>query len=232
MMRKSKEELSKKSKDFSERLKTVNAGLEKVYLCQRGQRFYLQATFPPKSGMGKWKQQEIATGAKADTEGFRKAKAKAHDLDSQLFKETFNWDDWLKDRQPIKHNLQTIGDWLDRFCEHYWQSREKTPSQEKNFKHDYLYYFHHLPSDQPISLELLRETAIANSKPETRKRQKFCKAFGALTRFAGVQSSMNDLARGYMLQPAIRSPQTSNNDRFEPELTATRLTPRARIICN
>ncbi|MDJ1185877.1 tetratricopeptide repeat protein [Roseofilum casamattae] len=48
----------------------------------------------------------------------------------------------------------------------------------------------------------------------------------------GEGNALGNLGNAYVLEPAIRSPQTSNKDHFEPGLSATGSSTRARIRCN
>ncbi|MEP0918652.1 hypothetical protein NC981_17620 [Leptolyngbya sp. DQ-M1] len=59
------------------------------------------------------------------------------------------------------------------------------PKSETTWKSNYLQPFTRLPHEKPLTAELLRQV-ILETEPDTRNRQKYCIAYEALAKFAGV----------------------------------------------
>ncbi len=58
--------------DFGEELGKINKSLDRVQIMQKGDRQYLRAVLPPKSGDGdKPKRYELSTGYGANSQGLR-----------------------------------------------------------------------------------------------------------------------------------------------------------------
>jgi integrase len=180
--------------DFREALGKTNAGLDRVQIRQKGDRLYLRATLPPKPDDGdKPKQYELSTGYGAHSEGLRFAKAKALEVEGQLLRDGFDWTPWLKGKQKPS---ETVGEWLKRFEENYWESREQSLAKLSTWKTSYLYPFSVLNPDDSLTPELLK-AEILKLSPGTRSRQIFCSAYQSLAKFAGLSTNFRELAKGY-----------------------------------
>lgn len=162
-------------------LDRLNAKLEKVKIRQKGNRLYLRATLPPKTGEGTWKQTDVRTGCPATDDGYKAAYAKAQKLESDLIFERFRWEDWGE----TSPEQTAIADWIDKFEKAYWQETEKNKSQEGRFHRDYLTHYNRLPQDEPITLESLRRILI-QFPPQSRTRKAAHGAYSRLARFAGI----------------------------------------------
>jgi integrase len=180
--------------DFGEELGKINAVLDRVQIRQKGDRVYLRATLPPKPGDGdKPKRYELSTGYRTNADGLRFAKAKALEIEGQLLREAFDWSPWLKVKEKPP---ETVGDWIARFEQNYWESRERSRSKLSTWQSSYQYPFSRLDSDQPLTIELLR-TKIIETTPGTRSRQLFCFAYQSLAKFAGLNANFQELAKGH-----------------------------------
>ncbi len=134
--------------DFREDLGKTNAALDKVQIRVKSDRLYLRATLPPKPGDGgKAKQYDLSTGYGAHAEGLRFAKAKALEIEGQLLREAFDWTPWLKGKQKPP---ETVGEWVRKFEEHYWHSRERSPSKLSTWEASYQYAFNRLNPNEPL----------------------------------------------------------------------------------
>ncbi|MEG4149432.1 hypothetical protein [Microcoleus sp. Pol12B5] len=180
-------------RDFGEALGKANVALDRVQIRQKGDRLYLRATLPPKPGEGdKPKRYELSTGYGAHAEGLRFAKAKALEIEGQLLREKFDWTPWLKGKQKP---AETVGEWVARFEQNYWESRERSLAKISTWKASYQEAFDRLNPQKILTEELLK-TEILKSQPETRTRQKLCFAYGAIARFAGIENKFSELAAG------------------------------------
>jgi integrase len=183
--------------DFREALGKTNTGLDRVQIRQKGDRLYLRATLPPKPGDGdKPKQYELSTGYGAHSEGLRFAKAKALEIEGQLLREAFDWTPWLKGKQKPP---ETVGEWLKRFEENYWESRERSLAKLSTWKTAFQYPFSRLDPDLPLTEELLK-TEILKRVPATKSREVFCTAYQSLAKFAGLNTNFRELGIGYKTQ--------------------------------
>jgi integrase len=169
-------------------LDRLNAKLERVKIRQKGNRLYLRATLPARTGTGKWSQTDVRTGCPATETGYKAAFGKAQKLESDLILERFNWDDWLGEKEqqlivPIHRNIETA---IQAFGDRHWESNPRTKDKEKYYHNDYGIAFNQLPLDEPLTVEVLRKTLI-KSEPDTRARQRNHNAYTALAKFAGLE---------------------------------------------
>ncbi|TAG98770.1 MAG: hypothetical protein EAZ18_00405 [Oscillatoriales cyanobacterium] len=180
-------------RDFGEELGRANKSLDKVQIRQKGDRLYLRATLPAKPGDGeKPKRYELSTGYGTHSEGLKFAKAKALEIEGQLLRENFDWTPWLKNKHKP---AETVREWLVKFEDNYWESREKSLAKLSTWKASYQEAFNRLDSEKPLTEGLLR-AEILTSKASTRTREKLCFAYGAIARFAGIEVKFSELAVG------------------------------------
>ncbi|MBD2653106.1 site-specific integrase [Synechocystis sp. FACHB-383] len=166
----------------------ANARLDRVKIRQKNNRLYLRATLPAKDGGERWKQTDVATGCPASEKGYKAALAKAQKMESDLIFERFNWDDWLGEKEqrlvvPLRKNIETI---IKGFADRHWEINPRTAAKEKYFYNDYGIAFNQLPLDEPLTVAVLR-TALVQSEPGTRARQRNHHAYTCLAKFAGLE---------------------------------------------
>lgn len=180
-------------RDFGEALGKTNTALDRVQIRQKGDRLYLRATLPPKPGDGnKPKRCELSTGYGAHPEGLKFAKAKALEIEGQLIREKFDWTPWLKGKHKP---AETVGEWVSKFENNYWESRERSLAKISTWKASYQEAFDRLDPEKPLTETLLR-AEILKSKAGTRTREKLCFAYGAIAKFAGLDVKFSELATG------------------------------------
>jgi hypothetical protein len=161
----------------------ANQRLHRVKLRQKGNRLYIRATLPSKAGLGTARY-ELPTGIPATPHGLKLALAKAQSLESDLLLERFNWDTWGQDQREDK----TIGDWLAEFVVWYWNTHDRTPSREKQFKLDYWTYYDPLPKGASLT-ELALTKILLQYQPSQRGRVHAHRALSKLARFARLELS-------------------------------------------
>ena len=182
--------------DFESQLARSNRQLERVRIRIKRKRLYLRATLPPKPGDGERpKQYDLPSGCAATPAGLKIAKAKAQEIESQLVRETFSWQPWLKgkDKPP-----ETVTEWLARLEEKHWELTPRNPTKENSWRKDYRLLLLRLPQKEPLTAEILKETILKETKPASRNRKAFCLAYRRLAEFAGIEGiDFRGLAAGY-----------------------------------
>ncbi|MBW4633331.1 MAG: hypothetical protein KME30_15975 [Iphinoe sp. HA4291-MV1] len=136
----------------NQRLKAAKA---RVLIEKRCDRLCLRATLPPKphTGKGRAFRQRISLGAKATIAGLQYAEQKAKLISAQLDLDKFDWAEWIE-QEPSQEDT-TIGEWVERFEEDYWNRVSRTPNKEENWKKDYAQVFSKLPAEKPLTLDSL-----------------------------------------------------------------------------
>lgn len=172
----------------------LKAGRVRVAVRVKGDRLYLRATLPPKPGspQQEYSQQEISLGVYANPAGLKRAKAEALQISSDVALGRFDWTKYIK----TKPSKQTTGDWIKAFEEDYFQRRARSPKSETTWDKDYRLPFTKLSPDRPLTAEVMLE-AIAQTKPDTRSRQRVCNAYAALARLAGIELDTSKLRGSY-----------------------------------
>lgn len=176
-------------KKEEERLKQVNVRLKSarigVTVFFKGNRLYLRATLPPKPGIDRERpyQQDLSLGIYASDEGIKQAEIEAKVLGSQLAKGTFAWADWLRGTQQLP---ETIGRWIARFEEDYFNRRAKTPEALSTWRCGYWSVYKKLPQDQKLTPGILK-ALINSTTPDTKTRRRTCDALKRLAEFAGLE---------------------------------------------
>jgi hypothetical protein len=166
-------------------IEEANGKLTRVKVRIKGNRLYLRATLPPKTGKGDPKQYELSTGLPNNTQGIKTALARAQRLESDLNLERFTWSDW-GEKDPEDPIL--IEEAIASFTKSYWERHQKTKSREKNFDIDYTRTFAYLPPDEPL-IEAVLKRILVQSNPKERLRARMYMAFGALARHFDVPLS-------------------------------------------
>lgn len=169
--------------DFSDRLSQANGRLKtaqiRVRVQRLGQKLYLRATLPPPPGSAKDRpyQQRIALNLPANPRGLSVAEQRARELGVSLENGSFSWSDWRGE------SAETVREWVERFCTE-WEGSPLT------WKTDYQQPFNKLPSDAPLTAELLRQTLmeVRELLPNSRAQLRAYNAFRQLAVFAGVST--------------------------------------------
>ncbi|MFM2431042.1 MAG: hypothetical protein RLZZ511_2255, partial [Cyanobacteriota bacterium] len=109
----------------NQRLKLAKS---RVKLFVRGERIYLQGTFPPKPGSDKTQdyQQHMALKVPANEDGFKQAEKEARIISGELLAKEFRWEKYIRpDRLPENKPCKR---WIAEFQEHYLARNELKPS--------------------------------------------------------------------------------------------------------
>lgn len=189
-------------------LKAVKAG---VSIKQIGDRLYLAATLPPKPGGGlsRPRNQRISLGIYANPAGFKRAKALAMRLSSELAMNSFEWGNWKE--EPTQPSVEkTVADWVAEFETEYFNRRSRTPQTQTTWDKDYKDSYSKLPQEAKLTPVLLRRTVERRSEPDSRTRQRVCTAFNALARFAGLECDLSPLRGKY--KPSAVNPRDLPSD--------------------
>jgi hypothetical protein len=167
-------------KKEEERLKQVNVRLKSarsgVTVFRKGNRLYLRATLSPEPGIDREQPYH-------SDEGIKQAEIEAKVLGSQLAKGTFAWADWLRGTQQLP---ETIGRWIARFEEDYFNRRAKTPEALSTWRCDYWSVYKKLPQDEKLTPGILK-ALINSTTPDTKTRRRTCDALKRLAEFAGLE---------------------------------------------
>lgn len=169
------------------RLKAHRVG---VRIEQIGEKLYLQATLPPRPGSIKAKphQQRLALGVGAHPRGVQLAEQEARKVGALLDCDEFDWTPYLKDWGNFP---QSVSEWLTRF-----ELEHKPRVNETTWKTEYVQVFRRLPSDKPLTAELMLEV-IGQTKNITRSRKRYCITLGKLAAFAGIELNAKPLQGSY-----------------------------------
>ena len=182
--------------ELLEKLQAFNQTLEKVSLRIKGDRFYVRGSqFPPKPG-SLVVRHEIPTGCKVSANGFKLAKAFALEIESKLIRHVFDWAPYLKEKQKPP---ESVGEWVQRLEIDHWLNTPRTLDKENTFYKNYGLIYRSLPSDAPLTINLLKTTIEDNTEPQSRTRQVYATAFIRLARFAelGSVEALTKLSKGY-----------------------------------
>jgi integrase len=185
----------KQSETFEASLRAVNAKLSRCKLVKHSERLYVRSSrFPPKPGSSS-KRSEFATGYRATAKELKLAEGMAIEIDGQLLRDKFTWEDWLKEKVA---KAETVHDWLERLKSDYFQRRERTTKSETTWTYSYWQYFQELPLNAELTEALLKGTLIKRYKGGSRSRQLCSVAYGMLAEFAGLSRvEITELGKGY-----------------------------------
>lgn len=185
----------------------LKAGKVGVSIEARGDRLCLRAIFPPKPGNAKSSpyQQRLTLHYRANPAGLKLAEQEARRIGVLLDSKTFNWAEFMPQSAP----QNTCSDWIARFEADYFSRRQRTPKSETTWRYDYLKVFSQLPSDEPLTLELL-DQVIRSKSPDTRTRKRFVDVCTRLATFAGMEPNFKPLKGNYA--PSKVSPRSLPSD--------------------
>lgn len=168
-------------------LEAINGKLKaagyKVVIVERSGRLHLRATLPPPPGSSKIApyQQRIALGLPVSNPALKIAEKRAREMGAMLLSGSFSWEKWRGD-----HPTQaTVAHWLDRFEQDYWARRRKDGQTQTTWEIDYRGPFRRLDPYSPLTHDHLLQTLLTTT-PDTRTRRRYCMAYAALAKFAGI----------------------------------------------
>lgn len=166
----------------------INPSLSRCKLYRRGNRLVVRGYFPPKPGHEgqSEKRHQLALNLTPTKAGVQAAVATAKEIDGQLILNKFDWRPWLK---PHEKAPELIGEWIARLEDDHWAKTPSTPNKINSWNKDYKAIFNKLPHQERLTLETLKETILASSKPGTRARRGWCLACVRLARFAEVEGA-------------------------------------------
>ena len=154
----------------------------RITIDQRKRLLSLRAIFPPILAKGETqsKQRRLPLGIPVSTFGISEAEKIAREVGRQLISRKFKWSEW--GQGAIAQT--SIGNWVSQYEKHYWQRREKSPSSRSTWRCDYDRPFSQLPQHKHLTVDLLIQTMVQRSKPDTRNRKRFYSAYVRLAKFA------------------------------------------------
>jgi hypothetical protein len=181
------------------RLKAARVG---VAIERNGGKLRLRATLPPRPGAVQTSphQQRLTLSIAASVEGVKQAEAKAREVGALLTQDKFNWIPYIKN--DIQAQPQTCGEWVSQFERQYFEQRKRTHKTETTWQGDYLAVFKTLPKDQALTPQLL-DRIIRAVEPDTKKRQRYCMALGALAKIAALNYDPSSLAGNYSPESVV-----------------------------
>jgi integrase len=173
------------------RLKSAKVGVKIEMI---GDRLYLRATLPPKPNSLKHEayQQRIALGVRANPVGIKEAEAEARKIGALLDCREFEWSGYLNETSAA----MTAGDWVSKFEVDYFTRRERNSKSQSTWRKNYWEALQRLPMDMPLTDEVLYKTVVLTT-PDTRTRQIYCMALGALAKFVGLEINLRKYSGTY-----------------------------------
>jgi integrase len=184
---------------FDDDLKAANADLKSlrsgVAIRRRGDRLSLRANLPPKPDSDRAEdfQQDVSLGIYANPAGLRQAIAQAKKMSSDVALGSFDWKEWGWSRAEDKY---TVAHWIEAFERHYFTDRVRDGKSETTWVKDYMQPFNKLPQDVPLTADIMLEV-IRAKEPNSRPRKRFCGAYAALAKLAGIPLDVSALRGNY-----------------------------------
>jgi integrase len=190
----------------------LKAGAVRVQIYRKGNKLYLQGTFPPKPGSTKTipHQQYLALGVSANPAGLKVTEAKAKEIAALLDLGRFDWTPYSKIKRDSGEKAQTVSEWLKRFEQHYFESRPRTPAKLNTFQKNYWAVLARMPGHEVLTATLIRETVLKESVAGSRNRQIFVMAYASLAKLAGIEVDLKSLKSDY--SPKSVSPRDLPTD--------------------
>ncbi|MBW4661021.1 MAG: integrase [Drouetiella hepatica Uher 2000/2452] len=169
----------------NDRLRVARLGVA-IEFRGKNLNIYLRATLPPQPGNDRLTpyQQRVALKMRASPESLKLAESQAKLIGAELNLGQFDWAKW---GGPEDEGL-TIGHWLEKFEAAFWGRRGRTNASETHWNQDYRFEFARLDKAVSLTTDLLIETLIAKTEPNSRTRQRCTKAYAALAKFAGLEA--------------------------------------------
>ena len=149
----------------------------------------LRATLPPKPGSDRDKpyQQRISLNTYDTESGLKYAKAEALKLAGLLDSHQFDWKSYkpeLFQDKPEKIVGKPCREWIKNFEQDFFDRGDRIFTTWK----DYRKAFKLLPGDQPLTLDLAKETILI-TEPNTKSRERATDKIVALCLFAGIENA-------------------------------------------
>ena len=174
---------------------------------QRGKRLNLRGRLPDRRDPGIERMQRLSLGLTADPEGLRDAEHTLHQVQRQLQRRQFNWDDWCTERSAA--SPPDLEDAVQSFEQAFFTDarRRRNPSGSRttwsSAYRPYLRRLQSLAGQQPISGGLLMQT-LSSYGDGSRSRQQCATALAALARHLDISLPENwrQEAGGYGLHRA------------------------------
>ncbi|WP_218081056.1 site-specific integrase [Anthocerotibacter panamensis] len=170
--------------EANQRLKAGRSGVT-IWLQPGRTKLYLRGIFPPKPGSERTTphQQALTLGLPANATGIKVAEGRAREIGGLLTQGKFDWANYLTPEQVVAK--ETVGHCVTTFEASYFSKRKRTPQTQTTWDGDYWMVYRTLPTEKVLTLDVLTAAALG-TEPDTRTRQRFCMALGALARFAGL----------------------------------------------
>ncbi|MCG9886463.1 MAG: hypothetical protein MH825_13020 [Cyanobacteria bacterium] len=162
----------------------------------------LTAPLPPKPGepAGLSKTRAIALGFPATVDAIRAAERLARRLSREILGGSFQWENW-----GTRAEKRAIADWIAEFEQFYFNRRRRTPKTLTTWEIDYYRPLKRLPLPEPLTPEILTQTLLRLTEPDTRSRQRMARAFQALADFARCPVDVRQYQGRY--GPAMAAPR-------------------------
>ena len=179
--------------DLRNRLEALNAQLAaqgtRLRIEQRGQSLNLRGPLPLQSTPSRSKVQRLSLGLRANHSGLREAEATLHEVQRQLERNRFNWDDWRSARCPASGpQVETAISSYEKFFFSDPRRRRSPAGSRTTWSGAYLPYLRRLQSidgDAPIDADLLLRT-LNSYEDGSRSRQQCATALAALARHLAI----------------------------------------------
>lgn len=162
------------------RLKGLPISLERV-----GGALYCRGMFPPKAGEIKPKQRRVAIELKATPDNLFEAVERCRSIGAQLIAKSWAWP--TTETAPVT-TAEFIAQHQQNYLERNLTPGKNRPDTLKHWQKDFGYVFSRLKQDRTPSIAECLTLAQA-TKPHTRTRQRYVKAFRQLLDLAGIDNS-------------------------------------------
>ncbi len=184
-------EISSRINQANGRLKAAKVSLR---IEQSGDRLCIRGTLPPKPGTAKTKphQQRIYLGLPANPLGISEAEKQARKIGALLACKDFDWQK-IAPRPQVR---LTVGHWIEKLQQDYFNTRARNRTTEKTWNHDYFGRLRKLPQEAELTPDLLKNHAL-KIPPDTHARLRFCMAATALARVAGIEIDLKPYRGSY-----------------------------------
>ena len=172
------------------RLKAGNVG---IILYKRGNKLSLRGMLPAKPGSNKtgFQQQTISLGIYANAAGIKVAEKEALKLSGLIALNQFDWAEYSNSKQP----LGSIGYWLLKFEEDYFNKRQRNKKTETTWK-DYKKIFNKFDPEEKLTKESLM-AVILSTEPDSRTRKRACTYLKKFALFAGIDFDPSEYKGNY-----------------------------------
>lgn len=133
--------------------------------------------------------------------GIREAESLAHEIAQKLRTRSFVLSDFRRrgtENEPLAH--KNIGEWVEAFKDHYFQTHSLTPVSRGSFYNTYLVAFRRADQKSPLTPEVII-SAICKTSPDTRSRVLSVIAWSQLVKFAGLDLNLKGYRGRYKPKP-------------------------------